>query len=174
MGRAAVSTAIGFIGGVAALLAADRTAFAQAGSTGGTLGQTDKSAGGNREAVEPATPPHGIHPKKSDAAARSGLQAAVSVAGRWKWTADCQNGGHWSGGFQLTQETNGEFSGNFLHTTWADIGTITDGEVGNGTISFTRHVVVLQHWTGKLGEGGKRINGSITGNDNCTWEGRKG
>ena len=173
MRRAAVSIAFGFICGFAALLGADRMAFAQAGSTGGTLGQTDKSAGGNREAVEPATPSHGIHPKKSDAATGSAPQAAVSVTGRWKWTADCQSG-HWVKGFQLTQETKGEFNGNFLHTNWADLGTITDGEVaGNGAISFTRHAIVLQHWTGKLGEGGKHINGSITGNENCTWEGRK-
>ncbi len=173
MRRAVVSIAIGFICGFAASLAADQMALAQAGSTGGTLGKTDKSAGGNREAVEPASPPIAIHPKKGDAAAVSGPQVAVSVAGRWKWTADCQSSGHWGGGFQLTQETKGEFSGDFLHTTMADIGTITDGEVGNGAISFTRHVVVLQRWIGKLGEGGKRINGTITGNDNCTWEGRK-
>lgn len=169
MHRAAFSTAIGLIYG---LLAADRMALAQAGSTGGTLGQTDKSAGGNREAVEPTMPPHAVHPKKSDAAPGSGPQAAVSVAGRWKWTADCQSG-HWVGGFQITQDTKGEFNGTFLHTNWADLGTITNGEVGNGTISFTRQSIVSQHWTGKLGEGGKHINGSITGNENCTWEGRK-
>lgn len=174
MRRAAVSTAIGLICGFAAALAADGMAFAQAGSTGGTLGKTDKSAGGNREAVEPATPPYAIHPKKSGPAAGSGPQGAVSVAGRWKWTADCQNAGHFNGVFQLTQGMSGEFNGTNLQTNIHDVGTITDGHVSNGIISFIRNAVGgTQHWTGRLGEGGRHINGSLTGNVNCTWEGRK-
>jgi hypothetical protein len=36
-----------------ALLCTDRTAFAQAGSTGGTLGKTDKSASGGEEQAAP-------------------------------------------------------------------------------------------------------------------------
>jgi hypothetical protein len=164
MGRASVATSIAMMCGLTALLAADRTALGQ-GSAGGTLGKTDKSAGGARDTEQPAKP--AVHQKKDAAPA-----AAVSVAGSWKWTADCQSG-HYVGGFQLTQDAAGEFNGVFLQTIWYDIGTITNGRVSNGTISFIRHVGVTQNWTGRFGDGGKHINGNITGNENCTWEGVK-
>jgi hypothetical protein len=159
MRRAGASITIRMICGIAALLAANRTAFAQAGSAGGTLGKTDKSAGGSRATAEPAKPPGGVS------------QAAnVSVAGRWKWTADCASG-HWTGGFQLTQGMSGEFNGAYLGLAYGDLGSITDGHVSGGTITFLRHAIITQNWTGRLSDGGKRINGDITGNEHCTWEG---
>jgi hypothetical protein len=170
MRRAIIPIAIYVICALAASLAAGRTAVAQAGSAGGTLGKTDKSAGGGRETAEPAKPLRVVQPKQKDTAAVAKPQDAVSVAGRWHWTADCNNGGHYAAGFQLTQGMAGEFNGVFVQ----DLGTITDGHVNNGVISFTRNGgFYTQHWTGQLGEGGTHINGSLTGNVNCTWEGRK-
>lgn len=174
MRRAAASTAICFIYGLSALLAADGMASAQAGSTGGTLGQTDKSAVGSREVVEPAKTPRVVRSKKRDTGPGSERQAGVSVAGRWQWIADCQSAGHYTGAFQLTQGMSGELNGIFLQTNIHDNGTITDGHVASGIISFTRNAIGgTQHWTGRMGEGGSHINGSLTGNVNCTWEGRK-
>jgi hypothetical protein len=43
-----------------ALLAADQTALAQAGSTGGTLGKTDKSASGGEQQAAAATAKEGM------------------------------------------------------------------------------------------------------------------
>jgi hypothetical protein len=48
------SIALAVVCGLAALIAANGIAFAQAGSTGGTLGKTDKSASGGEESR-----PHG-------------------------------------------------------------------------------------------------------------------
>jgi hypothetical protein len=147
--------------------------LAQAGSTGGTIGKTDKSAAGSRDTQEPPKPSNTARPKNEPEGRKS---AAVSVAGQWRWSADCQSG-HWSGGFQLRQGTSGQFDGAFLHTNASDIGTILNGQIGGNGLSFTRTWTVLitasQQWTGQLGEGGRHISGSITGNENCTWEGRK-
>jgi hypothetical protein len=43
------SIAIAVVCSLAALVGVDQTAFAQAGSTGGTLGKTDKSVSGGDE-----------------------------------------------------------------------------------------------------------------------------
>jgi hypothetical protein len=161
MGSASTSISIALMCAIAAALPADRLAFGQ-GSAGGTLGKTDKSAGGEREMAAPPKRP--VRLKEATAA---------SVAGRWKWTADCTNGGHYVGGFQLTQDAGSQFNGVFLQTVYYDIGTITDGQVSNGKISFTRHELGIQHWTGQLADSGKHINGSITGSATCTWEGIK-
>jgi hypothetical protein len=146
-------------------------AFAQAGSTGGTLGKTDKLTAGSRDTEEPEKPPHSTRPqRKSDAPAGSGPQTSASVAGHWRWTADCDNGGHYTAGFQLTQGMAGELSGVFV----GDLGTISDGHIRSGVVSFTRTSAFwTQHWTGRLIGGGTHINGSLTGNVTCTWEGVK-
>ena len=163
---AARSVVAGVCAVLLVLVGVDQRAFAQAGSTGGTLGNTDKSAAGSRGEEEPAKPQRSARPpKKGESAA-----AAVSVAGSWKWTADCDNGGHYTAGFQITQGMAGEFSGVFV----GDLGTISGGHLSNGVMSFTRtSAFYTQHWTGRLAGGGTHINGSLTGNVNCTWEGVK-
>jgi hypothetical protein len=78
-----------FICGAAILIAVGGTAFGQAGSTGGTLGNTDKSISGERR-EEPSTQPKSREPKphaarkasENASAARSGCQRIV---GTWKW-----------------------------------------------------------------------------------------
>ncbi len=139
----------------AILLIADRLALAQSGSVGGTVGKTDKSVSGGETA-----------PAKRAVAPNAG--SAGSVAGRWRWSADCESG-HWEGGFSLTQSGASEITGGFLHTNLADIGTIS-GHVSNGSLSFIRNAgVVTQHWVGQL-RGGHHISGSLSGNENCTWQ----
>jgi len=64
------SIAIAVVCCFAALVGVDRTALAQAGSTGGTLGKTDKSASGGR-----TSEPRQSSSKPEPAQARSGAVA---------------------------------------------------------------------------------------------------
>jgi hypothetical protein len=54
--KTVLRTSIAILCGLAGLVAADRIVFGQAGSTGGTLGKTDKSSSGGDEAVRPRKP----------------------------------------------------------------------------------------------------------------------
>jgi hypothetical protein len=89
------------------------TVFAQAGSTGGTLGNTDKSISGSREEPQEATSPR----------ERSKRAAAVSISGKWAWTQKCDDGREFVGSFDLVQNGDGTVSG-----------TVT-GSDGSGPIS---------------------------------------
>jgi hypothetical protein len=148
------------------------SAYAQAGSTGGSLGQTDKSVSG--EAPLPARPKPKLpaRPKKVTVDAAPVVErspAAVSLTGQWHWTANCRSGG-WSGGFTLTQSPSGETSGVF--TSESGGGTIDSGDVGAGRASFTRHYLLgAQRWVGQIGDGGRRLEGLIDGS--CPWSASK-
>jgi hypothetical protein len=90
------------------------------------------------------------------------------VSGRWRWIADCPSG-HWHGEFVLTPISPSQFTGGFGGTVYGDDGTITDGHVYGASISFTRHVTFFtQIWTGRLAS--RRIEGSLSGNESCSWE----
>jgi hypothetical protein len=60
--------AVSIVAGVLASVAANRTAFAQAGSAGGTLGKQDKSQSGERQEATPA-PTHTAKPAPAKPAA---------------------------------------------------------------------------------------------------------
>jgi hypothetical protein len=67
------------------LIAVGEAAFAQAGSTGGTLGNTDKLISGERS-VEPATPksrPHKV--ASAPAEAKSKSSGCGNVVGAYQW-----------------------------------------------------------------------------------------
>ena len=89
------SIAIAVACGLAALVVADGTAFAQAGSTGGTLGKTDKSASGGEEE----------RPKSGN------RKAAATISGKWSWRSKCENGTNWTGEFDFDQNADGTLSG---------------------------------------------------------------
>jgi hypothetical protein len=140
------------------------SALAQAGSTGGTIGKQDKSISGGESAVEPHTPmksrPKGQRPIGRGTSDQS---SEVSVAGSWRWIADC-NSGHWEGQFNLVETSRGQFNGNL----GAD-GTISDGHINGTRVSFTRTWPFhTQYWKGQLTAG--RIKGTLSGNENCSWE----
>jgi len=139
-------------------------AFAQAGSTGGSVGKQNKSVSGGDETAAFSKMPRSL------SAGAAPQAATISLGGRWLWSADCQSGHH-EGGFELTQGMTGQIKGTFF----SDImGGNISGQVSNGTLSFIRNAMLLtQHWVGQVGEGGRHLNGSLTGNENCTWEARK-
>jgi hypothetical protein len=173
------SSVLGFVAGATAILAcSDLPACAQAGSTGGSIGKQGKSVSGG-DAEPRARPPQPDRrrdePKRKPRPQQvgPGAGAAVSVAGRWRWTADCQSG-HWHGGWDLTETGGGQFTGSFAGLVFGDIGTISNGRVSGASMSFTRRApFVTQIWTGQLSSGAKRIEGAITGNENCRFSAHK-
>jgi hypothetical protein len=153
--------------GIALVAAGGSGAFAQAGSTGGTLGNTDKSISGDREEPQQGDR-HQSRPREIERSVKS-APSAVSVAGRWHWTADCDNG-HYEAEFVLLDVNNGRFTGNF--TGGAGDGTITDGSINGKSIAFTRHFMVFtQRWVGQVSGG--HVHGSLSGASSCTWEASK-
>jgi hypothetical protein len=113
-------------------------AFGQAGSTGGTIGKTDKSVSGGESASEPHTPTKSRSKgQRPIGRGTSDQSSGVPVAGRWRWSADCTVG-HWQGEFDLAQTSRGNFNGSFAGTSAHDVGTITDGHTNGTSISFTR------------------------------------
>jgi hypothetical protein len=83
-------------------------AFAQAGSTGGTLGNTDKSISGDREQPRETT----THPREKP---KRGT-AAASIGGKWTWTQKCDDGSEFTGSFSLVQNDDGTVSGTVTGT----------------------------------------------------------
>jgi hypothetical protein len=72
--------AITSICSMVALFPAATTALAQAGSTGGTLGKTDKSASGGEERQDK-------HPSRRAAAAKQEGNGCNKVVGSWQWNS---------------------------------------------------------------------------------------
>jgi hypothetical protein len=142
-------------------------AFAQAGSTGGTVGKTDKSISGGNEQEQPHAPP-----QEHAAPARP---AAPPAAGRWSWQADCMNG-HYVGAFRLSQSADGQITGEFLD----DSGPVKTGHVtGSITgekISLTRERgnALPQQWNATLSAPGK-MQGTVAslGIQGCTFSASK-
>jgi len=73
------SIAVAVVCCLAVLVAADGSAFAQAGSTGGTLGKTDKSASGGDKETEPQ---RSIRPPKARTKEAS---SCAKITGVWSW-----------------------------------------------------------------------------------------
>lgn len=154
------------IAALAAFLLVSPAAFPQGGSTGGSIGKQRKSVSGGEETVPPPRP---APPKRAEREKRPSSESRISVAGRWRWTADCRSG-HWHGEFDLA-ETQGRVSGGFAGTTWYDTGSITDGAFKGNTVTFTRRSSVTQYWTGRVTGG--HMAGTLSGNENCSWTAHK-
>jgi hypothetical protein len=116
-------------------------AFAQAGSTGGTIGKQDKSVSGDIPAVEstPALKKPKPHRFGNDSPAKANGESCGRISGTWQW---------WNGG-----ETVFRMDGTANHTsgmtaTW----TCSDG---NYVVSWSTGFDKL-----RLSPDGKRLDGS--------------
>jgi hypothetical protein len=94
-----------FVATAALLVSAPPMSFGQAGSTGGTVGERDKSLSGSNDRSPNQKPAvvknfHG-----------SNTPAPSSVSGQWTWTAKCGDGSVWSGTFDLEQSADGAVTG---------------------------------------------------------------
>jgi hypothetical protein len=100
------------------------TAFAQAGSTGGTLGNTDKSISGDREQPRREEPRKRVTPKESNHTASG--SSCRNIVGTWKW---------YLGLGQTTYLADGTSRSTFGTTgTWQCAGNAISGEWSNGSI----------------------------------------
>ncbi len=121
---------------MAVLLPTTTTSSAQAGSTGGTLGKTDKSASGGEE------PSRSRNPSRRAVATKQAGSDCNSLAGTWEWKWGDQTG-------MATFHRNGT-------------GTNSNGD--QSTWTCTGRTVVM-HWrfatdTLVLSSDGKKLTGS--------------
>ena len=121
--------AITFVSGILASFAASTTVFAQAGSTGGSVGKTDKSVSGSSDTNEQQARPASRQPPTP--------RATASLSGRWEWDAGCPDK-HYFGDFQLTEHPGGQLTGEFIRDSGAVQGGQINGSVDGKEISFVR------------------------------------
>ena len=150
---------------VAMLLALGGSAFAQSGSTGGSLGKKGKSASGG-EMRAPA-------PKEKRKTA-----ALVSISGRWHWEADCDVGGPgYKGAFEFEQSPDGTLKG--MCSGGADCGPISGQIAGNKATFSIDYTFSLNYHRNlarfTVADGGKSMHGTeeTQGHGTCRYQARK-
>jgi hypothetical protein len=111
-----------------ALLAVDRGAFAQAGSTGGTIGKTDKSVSGGQEQSRQPQP----------AKKQTRRAAGPVLTGLWDW--QCGNALSFpaTGNLQLVEGSEGRLTGEFISDSGSFQGGKISGSVHGNSVSFVR------------------------------------
>ena len=144
--------------------------LAQPGSTGGTIGNADKSvSGGSRSKARRA---EAVSPSPRAPVGHEASITAEGLAGKWRWTAHCNV--VWTGDLEIGASSASQFSGTFLNTGG---GTIYDGHLRGREISFfRRYVLGVQHWGGTLLTSGREMQGSLTegnGGEFCAFEATK-
>jgi hypothetical protein len=151
------------------LLTCGSLALGEAGSTGGTLGKTEKSISGSGESApadrrRPRTP--SIPPMQ---------MTAASLEGNWDWEASCTVG-QWQGGMTLHAVSATKFSGEFNK---GHIGSIA-GTINGNRLSFIRTWmgIIKQNWTAPVTSAGSslRMQGPFTDptHSGCRFSATKG
>jgi hypothetical protein len=162
---AAASSATVILCVMSALLVADRTTFAQAGSTGGVIGKQDKSISGGAEADRPRAAPLEKRPAANTRETRASKNTLI---GRWQWHAQCNNGTTWEAAFVATAADKETVALDFIG---AGGGTGTGVVTGNRVRLLRAYVGPTQTWTATL-SGGNRMNGEITSSEagHCSFQ----
>jgi hypothetical protein len=131
-------------------------ALGQAGSIGGTIGKTDKSASGGED--QPQT-----RQKSKASSASKERPTPSSISGKWLWTAKCDDASEWTGGFDIAQKSDGSFNGKITGLFGAT--TISGQLFGNkliGTLSYLDHSTNMSF---TVAAGGNSMRGSETSKD---------
>jgi hypothetical protein len=126
------------------------TAFGQAGSTGGTLGNTDKSISGDRE--QPREAP--THPRERAKRA----SGAVSISGKWSWECDCDTASGYRGQFALEQDPDGTIKGTCGGG--AECGAISGQIVGNKAVLTLQYPGAQNVARFTVSDGGQTMRGT--------------
>jgi hypothetical protein len=147
------------------LLAGGSLALGQAGSTGGTIGKTDKSVSGEtapEKKTQTKSRSKGQGPIDKEDQPSSKQNLVTAVIGSWNWEGSCESGGSWQGGIILEPASGNNFTGRFDK---GHIGTLV-GTVNGNSISFDRSVYwVKQHWTAVISGSGRtklRMSGTFS------------
>jgi hypothetical protein len=103
--------AIAFVSGILASFAASTMAFAQAGSTAGTVGKRDKSESGDSSAARSSHAPKEPRPRRSAYGVPNKAKGASCgrIAGTWQW---------WTGGNTVFRTDGTAKNTNGLTATW--------------------------------------------------------
>jgi hypothetical protein len=161
------------------LLAGGSLALGQAGSTGGTIGKTDKSVSGgeaapaNQTQTKSRSKDQGPIDKGDQPSSKQNLVTAV--IGSWDWEGSCASGGSWQGGIILESASGNNFTGKFEK---GHVGSLV-GTVNGNSISFDRSVYcVKQHWAALISGSGRtklRMSGTFSdpSHTGCRFSARK-
>jgi hypothetical protein len=144
------------------LILSEVASFAQAGSTGGTLGKTGKSASGGDEA------PAAGH------RTRAPTQRSASISGRWSWRGKCADDSEWSGNFDLDQGVGGSIHGT-CSTTRESCSTVSGQVVGNKATLSVGWAIRTGTLSLTIAEGRQSMSGWETSpaRGRCTYEVRR-
>jgi hypothetical protein len=148
---------------LAALVATDKVAFAQAGSTGGTIGKTDKSVSGGEEAT-----PSYRRARPGSLVSRPSQEpgsAVASISGKWIWSAKCADDVNWNGTFDFDQKADGTVGGSCT-------GTPSACHSVSGHIVANRLTLTIG-WDYSTGTLDLTVgNRGMAGSENSRWHGR--
>jgi hypothetical protein len=143
----------------------------QPGSTGGSIGKTDKSVSGGETPAQPDL-------RSTGARVRTNAPKPVTAAtieGNWDWEATCK-GEQWQGGMILHAASATGFTGEFSK---GHDGSIV-GTISGNRVSFVRNWrgLVKQTWTASVTNAGStlRMQGPFTDpvRSECRFSARKG
>jgi hypothetical protein len=134
------------------MLNAPEQTFAQSGTTGGSLGKTNKSVSGSVKKRVPAGKQKTVVSKTN---------TLPSYQGTWHWDAKCSLSRRFTGTFILHGQAS-KLLGKFTMDQPGDDGTIVGGRVKGSRIVIRRKTGLLtQTWDGVISGTGK--NAIITG-----------
>jgi hypothetical protein len=123
------------------MFADESSSFSQAGSSGGTIGQQNKSASGSEESPHRSKPVQKAVPHAESR--RPKIASSGSITGRWHWDATCTKA-NFTGLITFVQ-TGDTFTGEYGHTNFWDSGTISNGRVSGGNVTFDREFNGTDH-----------------------------
>jgi len=146
-------------------LGSDRIAMAQAGSTGGHIGKSDKSISGSNDLNEPRGRPSPSNKKVG--------HLPTSLSGRWGWEAGCPVNRYF-GDFQLTELSGGQLKGEFIHDSGTVHGGRISGSIHGNEVSFSRDNGERKLQYKSVLESPRKMNGSVSvGGIVCTFTATK-
>lgn len=140
-------------------------AFAQSGSTGGSIGKAEKSISGDQESGTPDARPQ----KQKE---RSTVSGPASINGRWLVSQNCDTGKYKIElTFQQTSPTG--FTGTSVGLTTGAHSQISDGRLSGNTLTFSRDGISSDRWVAHL-NGPRQFSGTSSGSLwHCTYTAHK-
>jgi hypothetical protein len=144
----------------AAMVCVPSLAQMQPGSSGGIIGKTNKSIGG-----EEVSEPHSAQQKGSRVRAKSQLPSnsgTAAIVGHWQWHVDCGVAGHYSGDMEFTQVSGRRLTGSFISDSGAARPGPFAGVVQGNHASFTRESIGRIWRYGIDLDSSTRIRGTVT------------
>ena len=126
-------------------------AFAQSGSTGGSIGKAEKSISGDQESGAPNASPQ----RRQE---RSTVSGPPSINGRWLVSQNC-NTGQYKIVLTFQQTSPTEFTGTSAGLTTGAQSQISNGRLSGNTLTFSRDGISSDRWVAHL-NGPRQFSGT--------------